>query len=58
MSVTEMNRHVNTLLREAQGNEADLRDLLVGTLSLLSDVIDTLEGKEQHEGDSEAAGLS
>ena len=49
MSVTEMNRHVDMLLREAQSNKTNLRDLLVGTLSLLSDVIDTLNSEEQHE---------
>lgn len=49
MPVTEMNRYVDTLLREAQSNKTDLRDLLVGTLSLLSDVIDTLKSQEQHE---------
>lgn len=57
MTVQALQTSVDLLLREVMGGKIDLRDALVGTLSVLSDTLDALAvGEVAGKADSGPAG--
>lgn len=57
MSVQALQASVDSLLHEVMGGRIDLRDALVGTLSMLSDTLDALAaGEVAGEADSSPVG--